>query len=196
VIELNKPNDDLSNIESAADPSSWATLFESILSPEARSKRPFYTPFQYNRPAGALNPPQLLGEFSSEGPTYATSQFGDFDLINLVQKKAADLARRVQFESLRDEWLASLGPTSDLEEIAMVWPYQRIIGMGYPAVPLILQELRERPHHWFWALRAITGENPVPPTARGNIEEMAKYWLQWGAENGFSTDEPARTATR
>ena len=30
--------------------------------------------------------------------------------------------------------------------------YQRIIGMGRPAIPLILLELQERLEHWFWAL--------------------------------------------
>ena len=124
-------------------------------------------------------------------------EYSQFTVLNLKEgrPKSSYLPQQANFESLRDEWFASLGPSSDLEEIAMIWPYQRIIGMGYPAVPLILNELQERPHHWFWALRAITGENPVPSSARGNIEEMAKYWLQWGAENGFITDEPARTTT-
>jgi hypothetical protein len=33
--------------------------------------------------------------------------------------------------------------------MAMLPPYQQIIGMGPPAVPLILEELRREPDQWF-----------------------------------------------
>ena len=39
--------------------------------------------------------------------------------------------------------------------------YQQIISKGEGIVPLILEELKERPSHWFWALEMITNENPV-----------------------------------
>jgi hypothetical protein len=42
--------------------------------------------------------------------------------------------------------------------------YARIIGLGWPAAKLILESLQRRPADWFYALRAITGENPVPPS--------------------------------
>jgi hypothetical protein len=32
--------------------------------------------------------------------------------------------------------------------------------MGRDVVPLILADLRKEPYQWFWALRAITGEDP------------------------------------
>ena len=31
-----------------------------------------------------------------------------------------------------------------------------------PVVPLILAELEHEPDQWFWALEAITDEDPVP----------------------------------
>ena len=40
--------------------------------------------------------------------------------------------------------------------------YQRIIGLGRHAVPLILGQLAQEPDFWFEALAAITGEQPVP----------------------------------
>ncbi len=43
--------------------------------------------------------------------------------------------------------------------MAMLNPYQRIIGIGWPVVPLILDELQREPDQWFWALEAITDEN-------------------------------------
>ena len=62
--------------------------------------------------------------------------------------------------------------------------YQAIIGMGETALPFILDEMRQRDGHWFWALRAITGENPVPPEHRGNVEAMTQDWLQWARQRG------------
>jgi hypothetical protein len=69
--------------------------------------------------------------------------------------------------------------------MAMLTPYQRIIGMGMPVVPLILEELQREPHHWFWALEAITEANPVPPESLGKIQEMADAWIAWGRSQGL-----------
>jgi hypothetical protein len=63
--------------------------------------------------------------------------------------------------------------------------YQRIIGMGEKAIPLILAELAERPGHWFWALASITGEDPVAEQSRGKLREMASAWLAWGRQKGY-----------
>jgi hypothetical protein len=60
--------------------------------------------------------------------------------------------------------------------------YQRIIGMGGRAVPMILRELEnsgDDPDHWFWALEMITGEDPVPVAAYGDTVRMAQAWLSW-----------------
>jgi hypothetical protein len=63
--------------------------------------------------------------------------------------------------------------------------YQMIIGMGPEAVPLLLRELESNVDNWFWALRAITEEDPVPASARGDGEAMAKAWLDWGRDQGY-----------
>ena len=63
--------------------------------------------------------------------------------------------------------------------------YQQIIGLGERALPLIFQELRREPDHWFWALAAITGKNPVPEEDAGDLEAMANDWLSWGDAQGY-----------
>jgi hypothetical protein len=63
--------------------------------------------------------------------------------------------------------------------------YQQIIGLGPATTPLILRELEREPDDWFWALAAITGENPIPPGAERKLAEMRAAWLQWGAEHGY-----------
>ena len=72
-----------------------------------------------------------------------------------------------------------------MSDIVINTAYQKIIGMGTPVVGLILQDLKRQPDHWFWALRSITGENPVEPSNRGRVGEMATAWLEWGRQNGY-----------
>jgi hypothetical protein len=92
---------------------------------------------------------------------------------------------RNRFQQLSAEWKAKSHHMSNTAQMAMLRPYQRIIGMGLPAVPLILAELAQQPDQWFWALEAITGENPVPPEAAGNVRLMAQAWLDWGKTRGI-----------
>jgi hypothetical protein len=93
-------------------------------------------------------------------------------------------ASKARFERLAAQWREQAAPLSSSTDRAMLPSYQTIIGMGETALPFILEEMRNRGGHWFWALRAITGENPVPSEHRGNVEAMTQDWLQWGGERG------------
>jgi hypothetical protein len=90
-----------------------------------------------------------------------------------------------EFRRHADQWRKETGMFSMAERKAMHPSYQRIIGMGEPAVPLILGEMKSRLGHWFWALHAITGENPALPEHAGNVEAMTEDWLRWGRENHY-----------
>jgi hypothetical protein len=96
-----------------------------------------------------------------------------------------NLAAREKFDRLARRWRRETAVLSSSMDIAMHPAYQAIIGMGETAVPLILESLARRLEHWFWALEAITQNNPVPRRFRGNIEEMMRAWLEWGRERGF-----------
>lgn len=91
----------------------------------------------------------------------------------------------LHFSILKAEWEADTALLSSTTEMALHPAYQQIIGMGNVVIPLILGELKEKPGHWFWALKAITGEDPVLPSQRGRIKEMTKMWLCWGREKGY-----------
>ena len=93
-------------------------------------------------------------------------------------------AAKARFEGLAAQWHEQAGPLSSSTDRAMLPAYQAIIGMGETALPFIFDEMRQRGGHWFWALRAITGENPVPPEHRGNVEAMTQDWLQWARQRG------------
>ena len=90
-----------------------------------------------------------------------------------------------RFATLVDQWKANRRPVASVSRMAMDPAYQQIIGMGNDAVHLILKELELRPDQWFWALRAITGANPIQKEDRGKIRQMAVAWLKWGKEHGY-----------
>lgn len=89
------------------------------------------------------------------------------------------------FRRLADEWKSSTGPSSSAGQSAMHPAYQQIIGLGPAVIPCLLRELQTSLDHWFWALRAVTGEDPTPESARGGFEEMTQAWLEWGREHGY-----------
>ena len=90
-----------------------------------------------------------------------------------------------EFQELAETWRKETGHTSSITEMAMHPAYQRIIGLGKAVVPYLLRELEQRPDHWFWALNAITGVNPVKPENRGRVRRMAEDWLRWGREQRY-----------
>jgi hypothetical protein len=89
------------------------------------------------------------------------------------------------FQQLAREWKAATALTSSGTELLLHPAYQQIIGMGKEVVGLIVAELRREPDHWFWALKAITGEDPVAIGDRGKIDRMTEAWLNWAEERGL-----------
>ena len=87
------------------------------------------------------------------------------------------------FQELADQWRRETAHLSLAIKKVMHPAYQRIIGLGPNAVPLILRELQRRPGHWFWALKAITGDDPAQP--EDTISQAAQAWLRWGKERRY-----------
>lgn len=96
------------------------------------------------------------------------------------------------FGRLAEWWRSETGLMSSIEDKTLHPAYQQIIGMGPDAIPLILRELQRRPGHWFWALNAITREEPIGPEDVGNVRKMTEAWLEWGRERGYIDDDVVR----
>jgi len=92
----------------------------------------------------------------------------------------ATVAHRVS--ELAETWRQERGASSSFADLVLSPSYQRIIGLGPKAIPAILLELVNQPDHWFWALHAITGVNPIPDNAAGDFRAMTKAWIKWGEE--------------
>ncbi len=103
-----------------------------------------------------------------------------------IQYSPPNLSPEMSFRCLASIWKGDTNHLSDLTQICNHWAYQQIVNMGNPVIPLLLRELETRPDYWFSALRKLTGENPVPPEARGKLKDMASAWLEWGRRNDIS----------
>lgn len=89
----------------------------------------------------------------------------------------------IRFNNLENDWKESTSILSSITEVVMHPSYQQIIGIGPSAIPFIFLSMKREPDHWFWALKAITGEDPVPTEHRGKIKKMTEAWLDWGKKN-------------
>lgn len=105
--------------------------------------------------------------------THATGQPTEMDLL------------RERFNGLALRWKQERGPHSSSARLTSHPAYQEIIRLGPAVVPLLLHELERAPDHWFRALHALTGIDPVPEASRGKVREMADAWLRWARDNGY-----------
>jgi len=118
-------------------------------------------------------------------PEYEFSTFSD-----------PDVAVRAKFHQLRGEWAVQRGAMSSITEMSMLAPYQNIIALGLPVLPLIIEELKaegDDPDQWFWALQTIAEANDLIPPQKGpqdqgNFKRMADAWLRWseGQNGGYA----------
>jgi hypothetical protein len=113
------------------------------------------------------------------------SRRGGIPAITVYRIQSPMSVLEATLSKLADEWHRATRFSSFARDIVLHPAYQRIIGLGPDAVPLLLRRLQKAPDHWFWALVALTGEDPVGPADRGNMATMAARWLAWGRMRGL-----------
>lgn len=95
-----------------------------------------------------------------------------------IERESVDSGER--FEALRRCWREDVAGLSDLREIVAHPAYEAIIAMGAEVVPWLLRDVARGAGHWHVALRAITGEQPVPASEVGRLQSIRDHWLAWG----------------
>jgi hypothetical protein len=88
-----------------------------------------------------------------------------------------------EFRALAGQWRRETSHLSYLPQKYRHAAYQKILGMGKPAIPLILRDLQEQGGWWFDALAALTHEDPAREAT--GYDECRAAWLKWGKEKGF-----------
>ena len=94
-----------------------------------------------------------------------------------------------QFRALAQEWYIDTMPLSSYIEKVLHPAYQKILVLGRRVVPFIMDEIRDMPNDWFWALRMLTDADPVKPEEAGNMQAMANAWLSWWEQDGVTWRE-------
>lgn len=130
-------------------------------------------------------PDDLINYLVARGKT--PTEFLQEQLLEMAESLVPSPEVVLKFQALAAQWRRETRHCSLMSDIVLNTAYQQIIGMGRPVVGLILQDLRQQPDHWFWALRAITGENPTQTDDRGRLPQMAAAWLAWGRRHGHLT---------
>ena len=100
---------------------------------------------------------------------------------HLMRARAESL--RDEFQHLSDQWSRETQHVSQISKKVAHPAYFRIMGMGESVVPLLLEALRDRPAHWFAALRATANIDPAPAGASPSAARDA--WLKWGESQGL-----------
>lgn len=96
-----------------------------------------------------------------------------------------DTALTERFSTLAAEWKRDTVLLSSTSAITGHPAYRSIIALGPAVVPLLLRDLEREPLHWFEALQAITGDDPVSKQDYGRIPAMRDAWLGWGRSRGL-----------
>lgn len=89
-----------------------------------------------------------------------------------------------EFERLVNQIHKDTRFSSNMQTTFLHPDYQKIIGMGKVALPLIFENMKYNNPHVFWyhALRQITNEDPVDKKLWGNVRAMDDCWLKWWQE--------------
>ena len=107
------------------------------------------------------------------------------DMNQFHNKVVVEPGDRERFTELADRWEAETVFLSNLDRATEHPAHKEIVSMGEPAVPLILERMRETGRHWDHALGDITGKNPVKQSDCGKVAAIQASWLEWGEANGY-----------
>lgn len=90
-----------------------------------------------------------------------------------------------RFQRLANAWHEAVAHLSSSSKRESHPAYQEIIALGPAVLPCLLADLEVNGRHWFTALTAITGVNPVAAADAGNIPRMIDAWIHWARAQGY-----------
>lgn len=129
-----------------------------------------------SRPAPGVSQGQPYGDYVADSRE-----------VGRVRPAALRQGHDEAFQELAERWRAETVHVSSTHDVVLHPAYLQIIGLGMPIVPLLLRELQKRPEPWFWALTALTGDDPTVETS--TFDEAVQAWLSWGRDKGYLSAE-------
>ncbi len=92
------------------------------------------------------------------------------------------------FDDYKSTWEEETIFSSSISEITNNTAYRTIIGLGQKVLPFIIDDLKKNDNHWFYALEALTGQNPIKENHKGIIPLMRDDWLKWAEDNNINVE--------
>lgn len=151
-----------------------------------RSSQAYPNEYDWRRP---LSRPRSHSSTEWPASRAGDGQFAQFKLDLLAREPKASAAAKVKFERLVAEWHDETDVYSSLLKVISHPAYLKIIAMGDVAIPMILQEMKSGPGHWFPAIEALTvdlramGEEPAKGSSTSS--EARAAWVLWGESKGY-----------
>ncbi len=109
-------------------------------------------------------------------------------------RQSQEASLRARFNELVRQWQKEIGHKSSLRRIVFSKAYLSIMLMAVDddrhrrlITRFILEQLKDRGGHWFWALHAITGASPAKP--EDDFQSARDAWIRWGRDNGYLEDQ-------
>lgn len=93
-----------------------------------------------------------------------------------------------RFDLYNSIWQNETMFSSSISEITNNSAYRSIIKLGEDIIPFIIQDLKSKDNHWFYALEALTGQNPIKMENRGVVTLMKSDWLDWADKNNQNNE--------
>jgi hypothetical protein len=108
----------------------------------------------------------------------------------VIPRSSPEKRARARFNELVSQWRKEIGHTSSVQKMVSNRAYLAIMLMAADdprnqrmITRFILEELRDRGGHWYFALQVITRHTIG---SRGDSLATVKAgWLQWGRTNGY-----------
>jgi hypothetical protein len=102
----------------------------------------------------------------------------------IIPQPVETLERR--FQRLLESWHRATDHHSSLIIIRGHPAFRELIGLGEPAIPLMLRALAD-PFNFelTTALHTITGEAPTTAERCADRESIVQAWLRWGRQRGY-----------
>lgn len=109
------------------------------------------------------------------------------EALHLVVQDARRMRAVQELRKLDRAWYRATAHLSNHAQAFTHPAYRKIIALGWPVVPFLLDDLdSDEPRWWFDALEKITGEAPeIPPDVQGNLKQISRVWLDFAETKGW-----------
>ena len=92
---------------------------------------------------------------------------------------------RAEFDTLADEWdrhRQKVWYSSNIRDYLDHPAVRRLIGLGRPAIPLIIRRYRKDDLPWGFVLQEIAGVKIIEEPNRFSPDEVKRRWIDWWEE--------------